>query len=112
MIVYQLLFVFTCIGIFATAMQCCWRKVSATQFTLYMTLGNLGRIAGAKLIGPVKSQFDWEFTLLLFPVAVSISWMLLRFIHINKQVEKIAQLEHEDQHRSMIAAPKIESVVA
>ena len=112
MIVYQLLFVFTCIGIFATAMQCCWRKVSATQFTLYMTLGNLGRIAGAKLIGPVKSQFDWEFTLLLFPVAVSISWMLLRFIHINKQVEKIAQLEHEEQHRSMLTERPIESMAS
>ncbi|MEO7523315.1 MAG: MFS transporter, partial [Ferruginibacter sp.] len=68
MIIYQILYVFCTIGIFATAMQCCWKKVSATQFTLYMTIGNLGRIFGAKLIGPITANFSWGYTLLAFAV--------------------------------------------
>ena len=60
MVIEQALYVFATIGIFATAMQCCWKKVSASQFTLYMTISNLGRIFGAYLIGPVKNNFNWS----------------------------------------------------
>ena len=60
MVVYQVMYVFATIGVFATAMQCCWKKVSATQFTLYMTISNIGRIVGAKLIGPMTNNFSWE----------------------------------------------------
>jgi PAT family beta-lactamase induction signal transducer AmpG len=93
MIVYQILYVFACIGIFAIAMQCCWKKVSASQFTLYMTLGNLGRIVGAKLIGPVKDQLDWEYTLLLFALMIALAWGLIRFLNINNHVKHVDRLE-------------------
>lgn len=66
MIAFQILYVFSNIGVFAIGMQCCWKKISATQFTLYMTIANLGRVVGAKLIGPVKESFSWEYTLLAF----------------------------------------------
>ncbi len=105
MIVYEILYVFTCIGIFATAMECCWKKVSATQFTLYMTIANLGRIAGAKLIGPMKSQFSWEYTLLFFALAIAICWIVIRVTHINKQVEQISILEKKSQLRGIVTAP-------
>ena len=58
MILYNVLYTFSCIGIFSIAMQCCWRKVSASQFTLYMTAANLGRIAMAALIGPISANFN------------------------------------------------------
>ena len=103
MIVYQLLYVFTCIGIFATAMQCCWKKVSATQFTLYMTIGNLGRIAGAKLIGPVKSELSWEHTLFLFAMLIALAWMVTRVIYIKQHVEQVAGLENKNRLRAIVA---------
>jgi PAT family beta-lactamase induction signal transducer AmpG len=106
MIAYELLYVFTCIGIFATAMECCWKKVSATQFTLYMTIANLGRIAGAKLIGPVKDQFSWEYTLLFLALAMALSWIVTRFIHINQQVEQISSLENKSQLRAIVTVPE------
>jgi PAT family beta-lactamase induction signal transducer AmpG len=96
MIIYQVLFVFTSIGVFATAMQCCWKKVSASQFTLYMTIANLGRIAGAKLIGPVKAQLSWEYTLFLFAVMIALAWVLIRFININQHVKRVVDLEDKD----------------
>jgi PAT family beta-lactamase induction signal transducer AmpG len=96
MILYQVLYVFATIGVFATAMQCCWKKVSATQFTLYMTISNIGRIVGAKLIGPIKSSFNWEQTLLSFAIMIALAWTLIRFMHINHQVKRVAELERGD----------------
>ena len=95
MIIYQVLYVFASIGIFAIAMECCWKKVSASQFTLYMTIGNLGRIAGAKLIGPVNNQFSWEYTIFMFVVFIAISWLLLQFFNLKNQVNKV---HHLDDH--------------
>ena len=93
MIVYQILYVFACIGIFAIAMECCWKKVSASQFTLYMTLGNLGRIAGAKLIGPIKDAWSWEYTIILFALMIAVAWVLFLFLNISNHVKHVDQLE-------------------
>jgi PAT family beta-lactamase induction signal transducer AmpG len=103
MITYKLLYVFVCIGLFATAMQCCWKKVSATQFTLYMTIGNIGRLVGAKLIGPAKSYFSWEITLFLFAGMLTLAWIAIRSIHIDRHVEQIAALENKNQLRAIVA---------
>ncbi|MES2848491.1 MAG: MFS transporter [Bacteroidota bacterium] len=96
MIIYQVLYVFATIGVFATAMQCCWKKVSATQFTLYMTISNVGRIVGAKSIGPIKNHFNWEYTLLAFAAMIAVAWLLIRLMHINTHVERVNDLEKRD----------------
>lgn len=96
MILYNIMYTFACIGIFAIAMQCCWKKVSASQFTLYMTLGNLGRIALAALIGPITSNFSWQVSLLAFAVMIALAWLLMQFLNINKQVERVVYLERKD----------------
>jgi PAT family beta-lactamase induction signal transducer AmpG len=96
MIIYQVLYVFTSIGLFAAGMQCCWKKVSASQFTLYMTIGNLGRIVGAKLIGPLKDYLSWEFAVFSFPIMIALAWVLIQFIHINKHVKQVNELENRD----------------
>ncbi|HPH85550.1 MAG TPA: MFS transporter [Ferruginibacter sp.] len=105
MMIHQVLYVFTSIGIFATAMECCWKKVSATQFTLYMTIGNLGRIAGAKLIGPMKNQFSWEYTLLGFSMLIAMAWLIIQFIHIHQQVKRVSELEENDVVGRMTGIP-------
>jgi MFS transporter, PAT family, beta-lactamase induction signal transducer AmpG len=102
MICYQVLYVFASIGVFATAMQCCWKKVSATQFTLYMTIANLGRIAGAKSIGPIKNNFSWEYTLLAFACMIALAWILIRLMQINQHVEKVVALEKRDVQNQMV----------
>jgi MFS transporter, PAT family, beta-lactamase induction signal transducer AmpG len=103
MIIYQVLYVFTSIGVFATAMQCCWKKVSATQFTLYMTISNVGRIVGAKSIGPIKNNFSWEYTLLAFACMIALAWLLIRLMHINTQVQRVSELERKDHPDLMVA---------
>ena len=101
MIMYNMLYTFGCIGIFAIAMQCCWKKVSASQFTLYMTIANLGRIALASLIGPIKAHFNWQFALMAFAVMIALAWLLLQFLNINKQVERVVRLENGDAAKQM-----------
>lgn len=96
MILFQLLFVFACIGIFAISMECCWKKVSASQFTLYMTIGNLGRIAGAKIIGPIKENFGWEYTILMFAVFIALAWISLQFLNIKQHVNRLEELAFND----------------
>ncbi len=106
MIIYQIFYVFTCIGLFANAMEFCWKKVSASQFTLYMTIGNLGRIAGAKLIGPIKTNFTWEYTILSFTIIFAIAWLIFQLIHVGKHAEKLNNLELKDSE-SLVPLPLI-----
>ena len=103
MLIYNILFTFACIGIFAMAMQCCWKKVSASQFTLYMTLSNLGRIALAALIGPITSNFSWEIALLSFAIMISAALILLQFLNIDKQMEGVVKLENKDAEAQVLA---------
>ena len=101
MMIYNVLYTFACIGIFAIAMECCWKKVSASQFTLYMTIGNLGRIVLASFIGPIKANFNWQITLFAFAVMIAFAWLLLQFLNINKQVERVVNLENRDNENQM-----------
>ena len=96
MIIYNVIYTFSSIGFFAIAMQCCWKKVSASQFTLYMTICNLGRAAFTALIGPIKANFDWPFTLFASAIMIVIAWLLFQFLDIDKQVKGVAALEKKD----------------
>ena len=102
MIIYNMLYTFSCIGIFAIAMQCCWKKVSASQFTLYMTIANLGRIALAALIGPIKANFNWQMALFAFAVMIILALVLLQFLNVNKQAQRVVDLEKNDAEKQMI----------
>ena len=61
-----------------------------------MTIGNLGRIVLASFIGPIKANFNWQITLLAFAVMIALAWLLMQFLHINKQVEQVIKLEKTD----------------
>jgi len=81
MAAYYVLYVFLTIAIFATGMQLCWKRVAATQFTLYMAIANLGRAAGAGLLGPMRENYGWEYLILSiagFALAMVILVQLLR----------------------------------
>ena len=105
MVIEQALYVFTTIGMFAIAMQCCWKKVSATQFTLYMTIGNLGRIFGAYLIGPMKKMFNWEYSLFAFAIMMALALVVIRLVRINDHVERVNDLELKDMESQLVGMP-------
>jgi MFS transporter, PAT family, beta-lactamase induction signal transducer AmpG len=94
-ITYRLLNAFAKIGVFAIAMQCCSKNISASQFTIFMTMGAMGSIAGAFLVGPIKENFDWGMTFIFFEGFIGLAWLVLQLINIEKHVEKIKAIEHE-----------------
>ena len=94
-IAYRLVNAFAKIGVFAIAMQCCSKNISASQFTIFMTMGAMGSIAGAFLVGPIKENFDWNATFIFFIAFIGLAWLILQLINIEKHVAKIAELEYE-----------------
>jgi MFS transporter, PAT family, beta-lactamase induction signal transducer AmpG len=68
---FYILITFTTIAIFAAAMNLCWKRISATQFTLYMAISNLGLATGAWLMGQLSEIFTWQQLMaayILFPI--------------------------------------------
>jgi len=92
---FYVLLTFTTIAIFASAMQLCWKRVSATQFTLYMAISNLGLAAGAALLGPLKDLFNWEYVILSYIVFAVVMLVLIRFINFEKHQKRVDQLEEK-----------------
>ena len=93
MLVFNTLFTFAAIALFATAMQCCWKRISALQFTLFMAIYNLGQTAGAALIGPLRSQLSWSYTLLAFSVLAAIALVVIQFLDTSRHLVKVEMLE-------------------
>jgi PAT family beta-lactamase induction signal transducer AmpG len=90
---FYILLTFTYIAIFASAMQLCWKRVAATQFTLYMAISNLGLAAGAAIMGQLKGMFDWEYVILTYIIFASVMLILIRFINFEKHQKRVDELE-------------------
>ena len=92
-IAFYILLTFTTIAIFATAMQLCWKRISVTQFTLYMAISNLGLAAGAALMGQLKGFLDWQFVILSYVAFAGVMLVLIRFINFEKHQKRVNELE-------------------
>ena len=104
LIVYRWFNAFAKIGVYAIAMECCSRIVSASQFTFYMTIGAVGSMAGATLIGPIKERFSWDATFGLFVVFLSLAWLVMNRVNVNQQATKIAKLEKQKRQTKSLAS--------
>jgi len=106
---FYALVVFTTIAVFASAMQLCWKRISATQFTLYMAISNLGLAAGAALLGPIKSFLAWEYVVLAFAVFAGFMLIAIQFLRFGKHTERVELLELKQLKHDEIAG-KIKTV--
>lgn len=84
---------FITIAVFAIAMQLCWKRISATQFTLFMAIANIGLATGAKLLGPLTTNLSWEFVILSVVIFTSVMLVLIRYIHFDSHLKKVNRLE-------------------
>ena len=84
---------FMTIALFAIAMQLCWKRIAATQFTLYMAISNLGLAAGPYIMGIMKTHFSWKYVFMVYLVFMLIVLVLMRFINFDKHKIKVAELE-------------------
>ena len=90
---FYILITFTTIAIFASAMQLCWKRISATQFTLYMAISNLGLAAGAALMGQMKEFLNWEYVILSYIIFAGVMLVLIRFINFEKHQVRVDELD-------------------
>jgi len=87
--------IFASIGVLTMCMTHCWKRVSATQFTLYMTLSNIGRSAGSGSAGYVKEYFDWYTTFAFGLIILVVALVLIWFLRIKSHLKTIERLEKE-----------------
>jgi MFS transporter, PAT family, beta-lactamase induction signal transducer AmpG len=90
---YYTLYVFISIASFAIGMQLCWTRISATQFTLYMALSNVGRSVGAALLGPLKDRLPWEDIFLVVAVLAVGSLFFVMILRVKKHLVSVDELE-------------------
>ena len=90
---FYTLITFTTIAIFASAMQLCWKRISVTQFTLYMAISNLGLAGGAAIMGQLKEFLDWELVILAYVFFAATMLILMKFINFEKHQKRVDELE-------------------
>ena len=96
---FYTLITFCTIAIFASAMQLCWKRIAATQFTLYMAVSNFGIAAGAALMGQLKSYFEWEYVMLAYVLFAGTMLVLIKFVNFEKHQIKVEELELKYQDK-------------
>ncbi len=97
---YYTLYVFLTIAGFATGMSLCWKRVAATQFTLYMAISNLGRAAGASMLGPLRNYLPWEYVILSFSVFAIGMLVMIQMLRLNKHQVSLEKLESDHPEKT------------
>lgn len=100
---YLILWVFLSVAVFATGMELCWKRVAATQFTLYMAISNLGKAVGSGLLGPLRKVMPWEYVILSFVGFAIVMLVLIQFLRLNRHLDQIEILEqgHLENEKAM-----------
>ncbi len=83
------------IGVLALAMHLCWKRISALQFTFFMTIFNAGLASGAALLGFLRSLWEWQILFVAFTSMIIISMIIFKFIKINRHREQVEILEKD-----------------
>ena len=81
------------IGVLALAMQCCWPRISAVQFTVYMTIINVAGATGTALLGAVRTYLPWEGTFRAVPLLLLAAAGLLGLVRLPAHARQLVELE-------------------
>jgi MFS transporter, PAT family, beta-lactamase induction signal transducer AmpG len=104
---YITLWVFLSVAVFATGMELCWKRVAATQFTLYMAISNLGKAVGSGLLGPLRKAMPWEYVILSFAGFALVMLVLIQFLRLNKHLDRIETLEQDHLDNGTLMEPAL-----
>jgi MFS transporter, PAT family, beta-lactamase induction signal transducer AmpG len=104
---FSLLTTFFQISFLALAMQCCWQRVSAVQFTLYMAITNAGMTTGVALLGYVRTHYAWDITFWVVPALVLLPAGLLQAIRPATHARHVEALEDTWQEQQEAGALQV-----
>lgn len=91
-LIYYLCYTLNVITVLALAMQLCWRKVAATQFTLFMAISNFGMAMGSRLFGNLEAMFSWKWIFISFAFLMLIALLILPFLNFVSHRKKLEEL--------------------
>lgn len=103
----NLLIVLINIAVLALAMQMCWKRISALQFTFCMTVFNGALAAGAALLGDLRNHFGWQTIFLIFCMMMFFGMLLLRYLKVETHLSHVQNLETNYLEKEGIAAGAI-----
>lgn len=92
-LLFYLIATFLNIAEFATAMHLCWKTIAATQFTLFMASGNIGRAFGSWLVGVLKTTMNWDYVFMITAVLPLIAIVVIQFLDFDKHKKSLEKLE-------------------
>ena len=100
---FALMYTFIIITIFAMVMKCCWKRISAMQFTFYMAAFNLAQTIGSAAIGPIRGYAGWGFTLFAIAVPASAALIILQTVNMKKHLTQVEELEQAEVNHGALA---------
>lgn len=89
----QVLDVTVAVAILTVFMGLCWQRVAATQFTIYLSLANLGYAAGAAALGPLHAGLPLEGLFLVLAGASLGAIALLRTVDLRGHAARLRRLD-------------------
>lgn len=100
---YNILYVFIMVGFLAITMELCWKKISASQFAMFMAISNFGWITGSAMIGTVREHFSWQYSILVFAFIAAIALIPLQFMNTKKHLKQLEKIDEADKKRTLLA---------
>ncbi|WP_340111908.1 MFS transporter [Maribellus mangrovi] len=92
-VAFYVLDVFITISIFAIAMQLSWKRIAATQFTLYMAIANVGLSVGPYIMGLLKTYFSWQIVFMTYLLFMAVVLVTMRFMNFEKHKKDMEEIE-------------------
>ena len=82
------------VAFFAIAMGLCGKRIAATQYAIYMALGNLGFSVGAGAFGPLRENLGgYPALFLVFAACTAVMVACLRFVDLQAHVSRLERLD-------------------
>ncbi|MCR8666110.1 MFS transporter [Aestuariibaculum sp. M13] len=91
-ILFNLLNTLLTVALLAMAMKISWHKISASQFTLYMTCNNLGIIIGPWLFGLIQEKLQWNQVFFCGAAIPFFAFFIYKTINIKKHLTTLENL--------------------
>ncbi len=88
LLLYPGLFAVVTVSYLSLSMRISWTRSTATMFTTYMTLSNVGHVIGNWLAGPVRGSFSFETSFLLagfFSLVTVLPLLLVKPSQVDEQ---------------------------
>lgn len=92
-ILYSTLTTLATVSMIAVAMAVCGKKVAATQFAIYMALGNVGLSLGSTIIGPLRAAMSDSALFLAFAGLALLSLFILRAVDLHGHAVKLEGMD-------------------